>query len=152
MAARIISLKDIGKELGKKFVEHEKKEVIEATYEACLRSVEPMKYRSPVDTGLYASAWEVKKTNQPGEVFFGNTAPYAGIVEYGARPFNAPIRPLEEWAARKLRLPVTSPEVQNFAWAVKKKIQREGMEPKFILESGTNEVLLPMIRKEMDKL
>ena len=149
---KTISINDAAKTLGKKFVESQKEEVVKATYDALLRSVEPMTERSPVDTGLYASSWEVKKLDE-NTVAFGNTTPvYAYVLEYGARPFEAPIQPLLEWAGRKLQLPVDHPEVQRFAWAVKRKIAREGSEPKKILEKGIDEVLIPNMKKALDKI
>ena len=74
----------------------------------------------PVDTGLYASSWSVEKDED--NIFFGNTAPYAQHIEHGARPFSPPIRPLLEWASRKLQKPETHPEVKSLAWGVNEEV------------------------------
>ena len=36
-------------------------------------------------------------------------------------------------------------------WAVMKKIEREGMEPKYVLEHGLEEVIIPMIKQEIQR-
>ena len=150
---RTISLKEFVKEFGKdsKYLKRHKKQIYEAVYNGCLQSVEPMAKRSPVDTGLYASAWETRKVNQD-LISFGNTAPYAVVIEKGARPFSPPIGPLLAWASRQLQLPEEHPEVRSFAYGIKKTIEREGMEPKNILEKGIEEVVLPNIRDEIDRV
>ena len=149
---KTISIDKAAKELGKNFPKSQRKEVIKAVYDALLQCVKPMAERSPVDTGLYAASWEVKKTESEETVTFGNTAPYAFVIEKGARPFNAPIEPLIEWASRKLSLPKHHPEVKSFAWAIKRKFAREGMEPKNVLEKGIEEVLIPKIKENLDRL
>ena len=148
---KVIDIKNLTKELGVKFAKSNKKEVYEAVYDGLLKSVEPMAERSPVDTGLYANSWEVEKLDE-NTVTFGNTAPYAFTLEKGARPYTAPIQPLLEWAGRKLQLPEDHPEVKSFAWAVRKKFEREGMAPKNILEKGIDEVIMPNILKNLDKV
>jgi len=148
---KVIDINEAAKELGKKFTESQKKEVIDATYDALLQAVEPMAKESPVDTGLYAASWEVKKEGED-TVSFGNTAPYAFVVEKGARPFSPPIQPLIEWAGRKMQLPPDHPEVRRFAWAIKRKFEREGMEPKNVLEKGIDDILIPKMKQALDKI
>ena len=131
-------------------LKRQKKQIYEAVYEACLKSVEPMAERSPVDTGLYASAWSVKKVSK-NEIQFGNTAPYAEIIEHGAKPHKVPLQPLIEWSARQLQVPADDPEARRMGFAVMKKIETEGIEPKYILENGLEEVIMPIIKKEIQK-
>lgn len=112
------------------------------------KSIPDLVAASPVDTGLYASSWDFKIDEK--SAIIGNYAPYAGVIEYGARPFTPPLGPLLAWAKRVLTgskehdtgQPETSytPEVQRLARAVQKKISERGMEPRHILENA-----LPMI-------
>ena len=57
---RTINLEKLAKEIGLsgegKLFKRQKKFIYKAVYEGCLKSIEPMAKRSPVDTGLYASA------------------------------------------------------------------------------------------------
>ena len=103
-----------------------------------------------MDTGLYASSWNVKKDDKK-TISFGNSAPYAVHVEYGSEPFNAPITPLLEWAGRKLQKPITDPEVKNMAWGVKSKIAKEGITPQHVMEKGIDDILLRNIKSEIDR-
>lgn len=133
-----------------RLLKKQKKFIYESVYEGCLKSVEPMAERSPVDTGLYASAWSVRKINK-NEIHFGNTAPYAEVIEKGAKPHTAPLQPLIEWSARQLQVPADDPEAKRMGWAVMKKIEKEGMEPKYVLEHGLEEVIIPMIKQEIQR-
>lgn len=47
-------------------------------------------------------------------------APYSAVMEYGSRPFYAPIEPLKDWARRKLG-------DESAAYAVRAKIAKEGI-------------------------
>lgn len=47
-------------------------------------------------------------------------AKHSEAMEYGTRPFYAPIKPLKKWAAKKLG-------DENIAYAVQKKIAKEGI-------------------------
>lgn len=151
-----INLNKFAKEFGTpsydkgRLLKRQKKHIYESVYEGCLKSVEPMAERSPVDTGLYASAWSVRKINK-NEIHFGNTAPYASVIELGAKPHKAPLQPLIEWSARQLQVPADDPEAKRMGLAVMKKIEREGMEPKYVLENGLEEVIIPMIKKEIKR-
>src|SRR5258706_10382123 len=49
----------------------------------------PREPRQPVDRGAYRAAWKVKKARDGAWVF--NGMPYAGVVEFGARPENVKI-------------------------------------------------------------
>ena len=149
--AKTISMKDFAKELGA-YPKAHKKEVIGAFKRGLEKSIEPMKNRSPQDTGEMADSWELE-SGEDDSLLFGNTADHAVNVEYGmSRGHKVPIKPLLQWAARKLGQHIGSPEVRRVAEGVQKKIQDEGIEPKMILERGIDEVFLPRISKELDKL
>lgn len=114
-----------------------------AMYSGLEQAIPMMAKRSPVDTGRYAQSWQMER--KEWGAFFGNYAPYAAIIENGARPFNAPIGPLLAWAKRVLQDPSQppdfSPEVWRLAKGVQKKIAARGMEPKHILELAIPEII-----------
>ena len=62
-----------------------------------------------------------------GAVVF-NDAPHFPFIEYGTRPHMPPVSPLIVWAARKFG--VDDIEAEAIAWAVAKKIAREGITPR----------------------
>lgn len=57
-----------------------------------------------------------------------NDAPHFPFMEYGTRPHFPPIAPLVVWATRKFG--VDEMEAEGIAWAVAKKISREGTAPR----------------------
>ena len=57
-----------------------------------------------------------------------NDAPHFPFMEYGTRPHMPPIAPLIQWATRKFG--VDEGEATAIAWAVAKKIAREGIAPR----------------------
>lgn len=117
----------------------------------CYRSLPDLVQHSPVDTGQYAQSWDVVVTDL--EVTIGNFAPHAGVIEFGARPFTPPIKPLLEWAKRVLgdasQPPDYSPEVWGLARGVQKKISEEGMKPKAIMSEALKTYLKENIWKEI---
>ena len=153
---RTIKLEEFAKEFGPegydsgKLLKRQKKLIYESVYEGCLKSVKPMAERSPVDTGLYASGWAVRKINKE-EIQFGNTTPYAENVEYGTEPYKPPYQPILEWSARQMQTTPDDPKAKRMAYYVVKKIEREGIEPKYVLEKGLEEVIIPMIKDMIAK-
>lgn len=146
---KTISLKEFSKQfkLDHKFLKENKKQVKDSVYSACLKSVPKLAEESPVDTGLYASAWQVEETKD--EVLIGNTAPYADAVEYGMEPQDVPVQPLIEWAARQLQVPADDKQAISFGWAVKQTIKKYGLEPRYILTKGIDDIIYPNIKKEL---
>jgi hypothetical protein len=152
MAYKTINLKDAAKEVGVWNENHIAK-LKHAALRGITDSLPMMAERSPVDTGHYANSWEVVETDDA--IYFGNTAPHAAIIEYGARPFTPPLAPLLAWAKRKLQdssqPPDYSPEVQALARAVRHKISLYGMAPKRILEQAIPDII-GKIKAEFGKL
>lgn len=107
------------------------------------RSIPDLVAASPVDTGMYANSWEM--TWDEKRALIGNTAPHAPIIEDGARPFTPPIAPLLAWAKRVLKDPSQPPdyseEVQSLAWAVRRKIQTQGMAPRNIMGNAIDGII-----------
>lgn len=141
MTVKNVDLKDIANEMGK-FSEERIEEYKQATVIGVARSIPELVKKSPVDTGRYASSWDM--TVGERNVLLGNYAPHAPIIEYGTQPFTPPIGPLLAWAKRVLQDPSQppgySPEVWSLAIGTQKKIEREGMKPRHIMEKN-----LPMI-------
>ena len=142
MSKRTVNLADFAKELG---VHNDKQ--LEQLHQASLlgiaKAIPLLVETSPVDTGLYAQSWDFRK-EEFGAVL-GNTAPYASIIEYGARPFTPPIEPLLAWAKRVLgdssQPPDYSPQVKALAFAVQQKIKREGMKPRHVMENAIPQII-----------
>jgi hypothetical protein len=137
-----ISLKDLAREIprfGAALVQTQRNAVIMGLQ----RSIPMLVERSPVDTGAYASSWDM--TYDEKHAVIGNYAPYAPVIEYGARPFTPPIGPLLAWAKRVLQDPSQppdySPDVWRLAKGVQKKISEEGMEPKFVLTDSLDDII-----------
>lgn len=147
MATKTINLEDFSQFLGKFSAEHI--EFIEdSVAKGVARSIPELVRQSPVDTGQYASSWNMKREKHA--VTVGNFAPHAPIIEYGSRPFKPPIKPLLDWAKRVLQdssqPPSYSPEVWRLAVGTQKKIEKYGQLPKHILQKS-----IPMIVGYIDE-
>ena len=116
-------------------------------------SMPKLVHDSPVDTGLYAKSWDYEKKQE--SITVGNYAPHAAVVEFGARPFKPPIRPLLAWAKRKLGDPSQPPNYSNEVWAmakaVQKKIQKDGMEPRHIMTKNLD-YIKDQMRDELNQI
>lgn len=136
MAHKVVNLSDFAKVLKADNAERLEK-LRQATIEGIAQSIPDLVRLSPVDTGQYAASWDFEETEQGAIV--GNYAPHAAIIEYGARPFTPPIKPLLAWAKRVLNDSSQPPDYSSQVWALAKytqnKISEFGMEPKHILES-----------------
>lgn len=157
---KVVDLKNFSKELGN-FSKLSLAKKREAVADGVAKSIPLLVKASPVDTGLFAASWDMKVADK--SVTVGNYAPYAGVVEYGARPFKPPIAPLLAWAHRVLRgqknpetghlykrgQPLTNAEVKKtgnspldgyssdewrLAVGTQKKIEAQGIRPHHIME------------------
>jgi hypothetical protein len=91
-----------------------------AEFESATRTMRKLARKGPVDRGHYRHGWEVRRkvlptsawarktrlglaarTSNVSRTTLVNTTPYSGVIEQGARPFWAPIKPLIDWASRK---------------------------------------------------
>lgn len=148
MPTKVVSIHNLGKELkafGKKSVE----EYRLATIRGVAASFQDLVNNSPVDTGQYASSWDMTVSEQ--KVLLGNFAPHAAIIEFGARPFTPPMGPLLAWAKRVLVDPSQPPNYSDHVWALAKytqnKIAEFGMEPKHVLENEIPNILQNIIKE-----
>lgn len=155
---KIVDLKDFAKEIGV-YTDASIRDLRNATARGVARSIPDLVAASPVDTGLYAASWDF--TVEEEAVILGNYAPYAGIIEDGARPFTPPLGPLLAWAKRVKGMggkndtgqPETnySPEVWALAKYVQKKIADEGMKPRHVMQNTLPKIMLN-IKAEMKRL
>lgn len=175
MIRRKVNLADFSKVLGD-FSKRSLKEKRSAVARGLARSIPDLVAASPVDTGLYAASWDF--TVDELSAVIGNTAPYAGIIEDGARPFTPPIEPLLQWAHRVLNgtdaergQPLTQQQAEKrlnkrtkekgvsklsgyssdewaLAMGVQKKIKAHGMAPHHILKNMIP-TIIDNIRKEL---
>ena len=93
----------------------------------------------PVDQRAYAAGWDSQPTPEGADVF--NTAPHAGVIEFGARADNVKIGrrmidALAEWVVRKGLLGrgpgshqgrSQEAEAQSAAWAIARSMQKRGI-------------------------
>lgn len=152
MSTRIVKLENFAQVLGEfshLTLENQRKGVVSGL----ARSIKLLVEASPVDTGLYAQSWDFTHDEQSATL--GNYAPHAPIIEFGARPFTPPLKPLLEWAKRVLKSPSQPPEyddaVQGLARYTQKKISEQGMAPRHILENALP-AIIENIKEELEKL
>lgn len=90
--------------------------------------------QTPVDLGQMKNSWRVSGTD------IINDAPHAGIIEGGARPHKvnaAGIAALAGWARRKLGI-TNEKEAKGVAFAIAKKLEKEGQKGHFIVRDSMN--------------
>ncbi len=152
MSVKVITLDAFADEI-KGFTESTLEKQKKAVIRGLTRSIPDLVKASPVDTGLYAQSWDIQLTKESGTI--GNTAPHAPIIEYGARPFKAPIVPLLQWAKRVLKDPSQPPQyseaVRRLAYGTQAKIQKEGMKPRSVLQN-TMPKIMANIKAEFERL
>lgn len=93
--------------------------------------------KGAVNTGDYRRRWTAHPDNQKGVdgVLVGNSAPQAGVIEYGRRPGarRPPVESIARWAQRKLGL--AYPEARGIAFAMARNIGKRGLRPRRVLTS-----------------
>lgn len=158
-STKVIDLEDFGKEL-ESFARASLDKKRQAVAKGLARSIPDLVAASPVDTGLYAASWDFKVHER--SAILGNYAPYAGVIEYGARPFTPPLGPLLAWAKRVLtgqkneegeKIETGQPgDYSKEVWALAKhtqmKIAKFGMQPRHVMENAIPHII-ENIKKEM---
>ena len=141
----------------KPYVKITQKNAYIATYNALLQSKVELIKKTPVDTGLMASSWEIQKKS-PTEILLGNTAPYSFEVEYGTPPRKLDTEEwdsLRAWVARKLinlrPIDKQSKEADSITWAIAKNIEMHGREPTFIMNKEIEKTVKPNILRNFKK-
>jgi hypothetical protein len=87
-----------------------------------------------VASGEMAESVDVRKKLLRGASVVVDT-PYARYVNDGTRPHMPPVEPLKQWAIQK-GLARDEREADRIAWAVAKKIARDGTRPRHFMEKA----------------
>lgn len=136
MAVKRVELRNLAREIdGFSRATLKKQQAVVA--DSMARAIPRLVAASPHDTGLYAQSWDF--TIEEKRAIIGNYAPYASVIEFGARPHPTPIAPLLAWAKRVLGDPSQPPDYSSEVWAlakaVQKKLATQGQAPRHILEN-----------------
>jgi hypothetical protein len=186
MASVAINLKleDLQKELTNRFKSN-RAAVMRAVGRGARRAQAALVERTPVDTGNAKNAWRVINNPETNTPQIYNDAPYIGVLEKGARPHKmsrAGIEALIEWVKRQglstIRGPLTPMQsvkfkgkegkirkkaeeqdiAESIAWAIAKKIEKEGQVGHFFVEKilpdvgkWVNEELERLLRESAPK-
>jgi hypothetical protein len=152
MSTRIVKLENFADVLGE-FSHLTLEKQRQGVVMGLARSIRMLVEASPVDTGLYAQSWDF--THDESSAVIGNYAPHAPIIEFGARPFTPPLKPLLEWAKRVLGSAAQPPDydeaVQGLARYTQKKISEKGMAPRHILTNALP-AIIENIKQELKSL
>lgn len=151
MSTKKVDLAKFSGELGE-FANASLRAKRKAVISGIARSIPDLVANSPVDTGLYAASWGMTVLEK--SVIVGNYSPYAGVIEYGARPHTPPIGPLLAWAKRVTGSNSQPPDYDSHVWAiakaVQKKIAEHGQAPRHIMENMIPKII-ENIRQEFDR-
>lgn len=96
--------------------------------------------KSPVDRGNFKNAWRVRTIAGGAEI--QNDAPYAGIIELGARPHPVSregIEALTGWARRHFP-GVDEKEHKSIAFAIAAKLKKYGQKPTYLVRDSMDEL------------
>jgi hypothetical protein len=103
--------------------------LVEAANEGVAITTDSINKNVGRDTGGLVGSVHVEKQGDTVEVVVD--APHAGIIELGARPHWAPIKPLLEWAIRHQAS--FGENAEAVAWAIRWKIHEEGSKPRHFM-------------------
>lgn len=112
-------------------------------------SIDATQPRAPVDRAEYRRSWQTRSTDDGAQVY--STSPYASVIEWGRRPGARmpPVKAIAAWVARK---GLVSGRTQSdregaaagLAFAIARKIARQGLPAKRVLERARQR-FLPLI-------
>lgn len=125
--------------------------------EAAALGTELAARQAPVDTGKLKQSFRLRRKGASGHPEIVADAPYAGIVEAGARPHWTPMLPLVRWVRRHAKsfgiaegqkrskgkgsAFGAGPEIVAVARAIQRKIGYHGQKPKWVVRG-----LMPKLR------
>lgn len=95
----------------------------------------------------------VRETSLANGARLAVDAPHAAFIEFGTRPFFAPIGPLFEWAKR--RFSVDDEAAMAIAYAVRHAISKNGIRPRWFFKKAMKrvyDILGEEIERELNKL
>lgn len=153
-----------------------KKELQRSAVRAAQRGKVLMRRVTPTDQGQLKNSWRVRKGGEvvgsfwlrPKTIlaYLENDAPYAGVVERGARPHKVSYlgrMAIYEWVRRNRKLFALSgprqivagpkrrgtrgpmlralePDLERITWGIVKRIEREGQKPTFFVRNRLDEL------------
>lgn len=103
-----------------------------------------------VNTGALLRGW--RAVPEPNGVLVTNSVPYAPVVEYGRRAGarQPPLRVIEQWARRRLRL--NAKEAKAAAYPIARAIAKRGLDARLILTdklTPLKELVMVAVRAEL---
>lgn len=111
-----------------KLMEQIKKDVVRIMEDKSRRVIKKAKdnllENDNIVTGRLYSSDYILIFEHKGEIHFGFDCPYATAVEFGTEPHKVPFDAIHEWVVRKFGL--VGDEAKRVAWAIVKKIEKEG--------------------------
>lgn len=141
-----------------------------AVLEAAAVGAEILSRAAPVDTGRLKQSFRLRRKGASGHPEIVADAPYAGVMEAGARPHWAPLRPLVAWVRRHAglfnltaRAPKrarrtgrfqANPGIVSIARAIQRKIAREGTKPRWFVKKSLprlGQILATLLREAKSK-
>ena len=96
--------------------------------------------KSPKDRGLFKASWKVRRGKS--EITLSNSAPYAGIIEFGARPHPVSregVESIYRWVLRTITAERT--EARGIAHAIAEKIRKKGQKPTYLVRDSLDDLL-----------
>lgn len=102
------------------------KAILKGVLQGALRGQKHMKENTPTDEGMMRNAWKV--TRLLNAIHLDNSAPYAGVMERGARPHPVSregIEAIAGWVKRH-RLADTPKGCMQIAYAIANRIREKG--------------------------
>ncbi len=129
---------------------------------AAARVVAYLKTISPVYDGVFKNAWQVMSATAKGLAGVSNSAPYAGIIEAGARPHGVSqegVEAIREWVRKTVTVVATAPSKQHpqggakalshddandafawwvdeITWAIVKKLKEKGQKGRWLVRDN----------------
>ena len=119
--------------------------LMKVLFRSMLKMEEIAQFRAPVDIGTLRQQINVEPLNLSTKYKLTAGASYSAAVEFGSRPHFVPIKPLLEWARRRLG-------DENIAYAIRAKIAKEGMNARPFMRPALHEVLtiwFPIFKREV---
>lgn len=135
-----VKVKDVPKTL-RMDLKMRTKGVYKGLYLGALRGKALLMKRTPVDEGNMKGAWRVIRRAFK-TVVINNDAPYAGVIEGGARPHGvsqAGREALLGWVLRHFPN-ATAKEAQSIVWGIVHKLKTEGQKPTWFVRKSIPEL------------
>lgn len=112
--------------------------------------------RTPTDTGRMRNSWKVRSTGARRgglrEYELINDAPYAGVIEHGARPHSVNregVAAITAWARRKFPS-ANEQQLRGIVWGIVNNLKRKGQRPTFFVRDSRKDIA-SAVKSEVDR-